>query len=199
MEIQLIVKKGKTSAEHLTVRRFPTLVGRHRECNVRIAARQVSRRHCVLKARDGWLFVCDLDSCNGTIVNGRPIRGEVVLHPGDMLEIGPVLFTIDYETPVQDYDQFAASDTIRVTQTQMDVGYASQSAYELSERLSEIEEQKAHDSLDTHHAAGELGPSGDSGSKIIVVDSNVDAGISPTRRIFSKELVERSSAAPKGR
>ena len=104
-------EKGKTTTSSLTVRHFPTLIGRHRECNLRIAARQVSRRHCVLKNRDGWLVVCDLESCNGTHVNGRPIRGDQVLRPGDQLEIGPIIFEITYAAPVDDVQQVDASET----------------------------------------------------------------------------------------
>lgn len=54
----------------------------------------VSRRHCRLVAHpDGRLEVEDLESTNGTFVNGRRILRER-LEPGDRLTIGRVDFWV---------------------------------------------------------------------------------------------------------
>ena len=48
----------------------------------------VSRRHAqVLPTEDGW-SIGDLGSTNGTVVNGRRIRGAVPLTGGDRIELG---------------------------------------------------------------------------------------------------------------
>ena len=47
----------------------------------------VSSRHCAISCEAGQVFLKDLHSANGTVVNGRPIEA-VELHDGDMLVIG---------------------------------------------------------------------------------------------------------------
>ena len=47
----------------------------------------VSRRHCVIEWADGQAQVTDLDSHNGTLVNGIPVSRRVLVH-GDVLRVG---------------------------------------------------------------------------------------------------------------
>jgi predicted component of type VI protein secretion system len=47
--------------------------------------------------RDGRLFVEDLSSTNGTLVDGNPVHGEQPLHGGERLEIGRLLFGVTIE------------------------------------------------------------------------------------------------------
>lgn len=188
MEIQLLVKKGRTTTSALPIRRFPTVIGRHRDCNLRIAARQVSRRHCVLKDRDGWLVICDLGSCNGTLVNGRHLRGDLVLHPGDLLEVGPVMFEIQYSSPA-DVSNISAADTVTSMQTVTETSVEG-NAYELSERLNELDRRHGLDSLDTHRPGDAFLSAHDSDSKIVILSGQDDAAASPTRRIFSSEIID---------
>ncbi len=65
------------------------VLGRSRECDVRVDDGNVSRRHAELK-RDpdtGWSVV-DLGSTNGTEVNGRRIAKRTPLGDGDRIAIG---------------------------------------------------------------------------------------------------------------
>lgn len=48
----------------------------------------ISGRHCELIFSRGKLFVADLQSTNGTMVNGVPVRGEFPLNDGDRLMLG---------------------------------------------------------------------------------------------------------------
>ncbi|MCR5508499.1 MAG: FHA domain-containing protein [Lachnospiraceae bacterium] len=48
----------------------------------------VSGRHCELAVRDGCLFVRDLNSSNGTRVNGQKVFQELMLKCGDILTLG---------------------------------------------------------------------------------------------------------------
>lgn len=49
------------------------LIGRHEGCGMRIDSSRVSRRHCCLILEGSYLVVRDLDSTNGTRVNGERI------------------------------------------------------------------------------------------------------------------------------
>ena len=50
----------------------------------------VSGKHARFSIQGPALVVEDLGSMNGTSVNNRPIAGTVVLHDGDMVQIGDV-------------------------------------------------------------------------------------------------------------
>lgn len=100
MEIQLLVLAGRTTSREITLRRFPMTVGRHRESQLRITSRLVSRRHCRFDDQAGLLLVTDLNSSNGTYVNGTKIEEPTLLHPGDTLEVGPISFEVRYLSSV---------------------------------------------------------------------------------------------------
>jgi pSer/pThr/pTyr-binding forkhead associated (FHA) protein len=63
------------------------VLGRARGCSLRILTDGVSRQHCLLTMVAGRWMVQDLDSSNGTYLNGRRIKtGE--LRQGDVLQLG---------------------------------------------------------------------------------------------------------------
>lgn len=70
------------------------LIGRHPSCDVRLAESTVSRRHARLVFRDGGWIVQDLESTNGTAVNGVKV-GRCRLRPGDRLLLGDQLLRVD--------------------------------------------------------------------------------------------------------
>lgn len=96
MQVKLLVELGNTRVREVVLRRSQTFVGRQKGCGLRIPAASVSRRHCLLQIGDGVLTVEDLDSVNGTFVNGNRVQGRQVVRPGDSLEIGPVRFRVEY-------------------------------------------------------------------------------------------------------
>lgn len=97
MEVRLVVEKGNTRIRMLRLHARETLFGRRHGCQVRIPSAEVSRRHCVLRIREGYLTAEDLASANGTYLNGQRIQGRVVVRPGDQLSIGPLRFVVEYE------------------------------------------------------------------------------------------------------
>jgi pSer/pThr/pTyr-binding forkhead associated (FHA) protein len=67
--------------------RVVNLVGRTRDCRLRIHDGSVSRHHCAFLRTPGGLFVVDLLSREGTLVNGARVRWSR-LDEGDSIEIG---------------------------------------------------------------------------------------------------------------
>ena len=65
-------------------------IGRDRDNNIVISEDAcVSRHHLQLrKDEEGKFFVCDLNSSNGTFVNGQCISGEVEIDVHDVIRIG---------------------------------------------------------------------------------------------------------------
>ena len=52
------------------------VLGRSRECDIRLADANVSRRHAEVRQEDGTYWVIDLGSTNGTELNGRRSSGH---------------------------------------------------------------------------------------------------------------------------
>jgi DNA-binding winged helix-turn-helix (wHTH) protein len=73
-----------------------TVVGRDRDCAVRINSPMVSRRHARIVVSPDETTVEDLGSKNGTLVNGHSIVQPVTLTDGDQLQVGS--FTMIYRT-----------------------------------------------------------------------------------------------------
>ncbi|QNE17485.1 FHA domain-containing protein [Kribbella qitaiheensis] len=73
----------------------PTLrVGRGDGATLRLTDVSVSRFHAELRhVGDGWM-VRDLNSMNGTHVNGTRITGPTRVRPGDRLQFGAIPFTL---------------------------------------------------------------------------------------------------------
>jgi hypothetical protein len=64
------------------------VVGRSSDCDVVLPSDDtLSRRHAEIAVRAGVCLVRDLDSCNGTLVNGRSVR-RARLRCGDVLVLG---------------------------------------------------------------------------------------------------------------
>ncbi|HTU96928.1 MAG TPA: FHA domain-containing protein [Solirubrobacteraceae bacterium] len=70
------------------------LVGRHDACDVMVGHPSVSRRHARLSFRDGHWVLRDLDSTNGTRVNGKAVV-RCRLEPGDRLSLGSADLLVD--------------------------------------------------------------------------------------------------------
>ncbi|HZU36713.1 MAG TPA: FHA domain-containing protein, partial [Gemmataceae bacterium] len=97
MSVRLIISQGPTRTRQLRLRAVETTIGRSAGCGLRIPSAEVSRKHCRLTYKDGFLTVEDLDSVNGTYLNGHRVTARHLVRPGDSLQVGPVTFTVKYE------------------------------------------------------------------------------------------------------
>src|SRR6516165_4993060 len=88
---QLVPLSG---GEPITIDKDVTVVGRQSEhCDIVLDRKSISKIHCIIAKTDGLLFVRDLDSTNGTKVNGqRIIRGALL--PGDQLAFAGEKFRV---------------------------------------------------------------------------------------------------------
>jgi len=78
-----------------------TSIGRVKGCDICLADGGTSRRHCVILSGPGGFTVRDLNSANGTFVNGRRVL-KAELKPGDRLRVGSVEMELRAETPADD-------------------------------------------------------------------------------------------------
>lgn len=95
--------------------RFPlssrreSIIGRSGFCDIVLNKRSISREHARIFEREGEYFIADLESVNGTFLNGRAIHEVTRLRDGDRINL--------YDVPLQFYlydDQPPSSGTIPV-------------------------------------------------------------------------------------
>jgi pSer/pThr/pTyr-binding forkhead associated (FHA) protein len=83
------------------------ILGRAASAAVRFDARRdsaVGRHHARLVPMDGnpaLFLLVDLGSRNGTYVNGRRVDRQVVLHPGDVLQLGTGGPEVEFQVAIQ--------------------------------------------------------------------------------------------------
>lgn len=95
-----ILETDESAAERMTFR-VPSgsvkTLGRSTGAELIVDAALVSRLHCQLTATADSLQVKDLDSTNGTFVNGTRVQ-SAELHDGDRLSVGRVDLIVSRKT-----------------------------------------------------------------------------------------------------
>ncbi len=93
MDVNLILFKKNGSQKVITLPSKVTVIGRRKDCDLRIPLMPVSRRHCQLILNNETLKIRDLGSRNGTFLNGQRIE-EASAKAGDNITIGPLTFAV---------------------------------------------------------------------------------------------------------
>ena len=94
MHLKLRIVGGKHAGQEIAVQGEKFLIGRGEDCHLRPSSDSVSRRHCEIRIDGQATWITDLNSSNGTLVNGARISGDYKLNPGDQLRIGPLRFDV---------------------------------------------------------------------------------------------------------
>ena len=77
-----------------SMHRFPFAVGRRSDVSLQLHSPAVSGRHAEFVEENGSLKLRDLDSTNGTFLNGGRFRGEVAVSEGDLVQFADLVFRI---------------------------------------------------------------------------------------------------------
>jgi len=91
MDPRIIAIAGPLKGATIPLSGAETIIGRDPANPVAINDPLVSRRHCVIRNRGGAIEVSDLESLNGTFVNGVPTRAKALEH-GDRIKVGASQF-----------------------------------------------------------------------------------------------------------
>jgi hypothetical protein len=83
---QLVVVSGGHEVCYPIAKR-ELVLGRHRNCDLVLADAKVSSSHARVECSDGAIVLVDLDSRNGSYVNGRRVS-RATLEPGDEIQVG---------------------------------------------------------------------------------------------------------------
>lgn len=86
----LIVRSGPLKGRRFPIKVPIVNVGRAEYNDIVLADESVSTTHAKLQRREGIWVLVDLDSTNGTLVDGERAQGEVPLAPGALVRFGEV-------------------------------------------------------------------------------------------------------------
>jgi pSer/pThr/pTyr-binding forkhead associated (FHA) protein len=95
-KIWLKVQIGE-SIQHHQIRGREIIFGRDPTCECVLPSDTVSARHARLSFRHAQWWLEDLQSTNGSFLNGETVTVPVVVAPGDQIRCGEVLLSIPEE------------------------------------------------------------------------------------------------------
>lgn len=98
-EARLVAISGSLAGETFYCDQESISIGRDSSNDIQLKDSSVSRRHCVIRRENGQYWIMDLDSRNGTLVNGKLTAGETLLTEGSTLEIGKHKFLFRLDDP----------------------------------------------------------------------------------------------------
>lgn len=83
----LTVIDGKYANQHWTIEGESAILGRDEDCDIVLPERQISRQHIKIYKADTIYHIEDLDSRNGTWINGQRLEGSRELYDGDEIHV----------------------------------------------------------------------------------------------------------------
>jgi len=83
----LIAREGQLAGERWPIDEEEFVIGRGAECQIVLPERQVSRYHAKIMRELNRYVLYDLDSKNGTHLNGVHVKGSAPLRDGDEIQI----------------------------------------------------------------------------------------------------------------
>lgn len=119
----LLTLKGPNAGRRFPLERASTELGRQANSAICLESQAVSRQHARILCEQGAYFVEDLNSSNGTYVNGRRITGRTKFSERDTLQVGPYVFGIR-QSPTP-----APSDNDLVIRTEVNADASDASIY----------------------------------------------------------------------
>jgi len=88
--VRLVVRSGALKGQRVSIKTPIANIGRADYNDVHLPEESVSTSHAKLQRREGVWVLVDLESTNGTFVDGERVRGETALAPGALLRFGDV-------------------------------------------------------------------------------------------------------------
>ncbi len=97
--MRLIFTSGSREGQSVDLDGAPVMIGRVEDNDLQLPDEQVSRHHAVIEQEDGGRVVLrDLNSRNGTYVDGVRLAGSRVLTGGEQLRVGGAQLRVEAES-----------------------------------------------------------------------------------------------------
>ena len=84
----LIVVSGPNEGDYYPLGQRTLVVGRDEGCPIQIVDERVSRKHLQIRNQGPGHVLLDMNSANGTWVNGRKVAAEIELEDNNEVEVG---------------------------------------------------------------------------------------------------------------
>ena len=94
MMLTVIVSEKGGGSKNVNSQKTEINIGRVQGNDVVLPKGNVSKRHARIVAKDGKVILVDLQSTNGTYVNGRKISSPIVITPRDKIYIGDFILQL---------------------------------------------------------------------------------------------------------
>ena len=88
MDEKILFKAGVQAGKEFLISEDEITIGRELENNIVLEDVQVSRNHARIFHKNDQLFIEDLGSTNGTVLNGKELKKAQKLKNGDMVTLG---------------------------------------------------------------------------------------------------------------
>jgi serine phosphatase RsbU (regulator of sigma subunit) len=85
---EISIQTADGAKERYSVAKPRVTIGRSRESDIFLPDQWLSRHHAEIVQRPDGYFVVDLQSKNGTLLNGQPVREDGRLREGDVITLG---------------------------------------------------------------------------------------------------------------
>ena len=96
MNPRLVAINGSLKGNTFSLDEDQVSIGRESASSISLSHSSVSRRHCLIERKGSEFVIRDLDSFNGTFVNGVPVKDQTLVH-ADQIKVGSIalLFLTD--------------------------------------------------------------------------------------------------------
>ncbi|HXM47015.1 MAG TPA: sigma 54-interacting transcriptional regulator [Pyrinomonadaceae bacterium] len=89
MNPRLVAINGSLKGSTFPLEEDQISIGRESASSISLSHSSVSRRHCLIERNAGDFVIRDLDSFNGTFVNGVPVKEQTLMH-ADQIKVGSI-------------------------------------------------------------------------------------------------------------
>ncbi|HMQ10839.1 MAG TPA: GGDEF domain-containing protein [Oligoflexia bacterium] len=90
LKAYFVVITGQDIGKKFPIQKSELSIGRSEACDIYVNDEDVSRNHALIKVLPSGIIIEDLESTNGTLVNGQAIAKKTLLDDGDRIQVGNV-------------------------------------------------------------------------------------------------------------
>lgn len=163
LQISLKVLGGRHDGKLIPIKGKKFLIGREEDCHLRPNSDMVSRHHCVFTVDEYSIRLRDFGSTNGTLVNGKRIKGEVQLSHADKIQVGKLDFEILMSHTADAESTQTPPDTVTGTTPSEEILTGSDTVFDIP----------VHQTEDSQTAPPAPAPNAPAGSEVYEGDTQI--------------------------
>lgn len=110
--MKIYFQKGERAGESVEYPPPGVFIGRESDNDIQLLVEGVSQYHAKIMLEDDKWMIYDLDSSNGTRVNGKSVKEPIPLKSGDMIYIAKEALKVEFEDKDQDYNKDDKKDIL---------------------------------------------------------------------------------------